>query len=91
MATRMKYCPNCEQNIVPKLVSRQAAGCVLFIAWSVAGFIRGASSGGKAGMILTLTTIAIGIVTMMSMAHGKRQCPICGTDTKSLLPPKPVE
>ncbi len=77
--TRLRHCPNCKQNVVPALQSRQGAGCAVFLVCLVVGmlmvFVDAETS------ILAVLCVGWwvgGFVMLLVLGRGKRVCPKCG-------------
>lgn len=80
---KLRYCPNCKQNVLPLIQARGGAGCVVFLACLVAGMAMTPIEP-PTGVILGVGWWIGGFVAMMYMAHGRKSCPKCGTPARGL-------
>ncbi len=77
--TKLRHCPNCKQNVVPALQSRQGAGCVSFLACLLMGCLMVLVDAEPPILVVLCTGWWMaGFVMLLVLGHGKRICPKCG-------------
>ena len=77
--SKLRHCPNCKQNVMPKLTSRGGAGCMVFVTCCLVGVLMIlVDAEPPTPAILCVAWWVAGFVVMLVMGRGKRICPMCG-------------
>jgi hypothetical protein len=85
MDAKLNHCPNCKQNVVPKLQARQGAGCMVFLTCCMVGTMVLMVDAEPPLPVIACTAFWLGgFVSMMVLGHGKRVCPKCGLLRKQM-------
>lgn len=92
MATKLKHCSNCNQNVVPRLRTRQGVGCAVFLVCIVVGVVMGMVQVIGAGDDINPVAVGVmvwawwlgGFVAMMVLGWRRYECPKCGLPRKQM-------